>query len=237
MSTNQFQFKHFTIHQSDCAMKVGTDGVLLGAWCPVTKGVNALDIGTGTGLIALMLTQRGAASVIGVEIEPDAVKQATDNVKNTHWNNQIQIVNADINCFADESTEHFELIVCNPPFFNNSLKNPDSKRTLARHTDTLSFDQLLHCASKLLTPTGSFCVVLPESEREKFEILAIQHTLYLTRRAIVRTVATSEKKKRVLLSFSKSPAELIDETFAIALPGGEYTDDYKKLTRDFYLFL
>lgn len=237
MSNNYFQFKQFTIQQDACAMKVGTDGVLLGAWCDVKPTDSVLDIGTGTGLIALMLAQRNAKSIDGVEIESSAVNQARQNVANSPWHDKIRIFEDDIRQFANTSNNQYDLIVCNPPYFISSLKNPDPNRTLARHADTLPYKDLLTSAKKLLRPEGTFCLILPFEESKIFKAEAFILQFYLTRSATIYTVDSSAKKRRVLLSFSliKPEIEPINEEFSIQTSTGSYTDWFRRLTESFYL--
>lgn len=239
MSNSYFQFKQFTIQQDACAMKVGTDGVLLGAWCPVSPSDAVLDIGCGTGLIALMIAQRNAKTVDGVEIEPAAANQARQNTANSPWGDKINIIEADIRQFATTASHRYDLIVCNPPYFIGSLKNPDPNRTLARHADNLPFDELLEAVRLLLNPNGRFCLILPFEESKRLIDEAIRQQLFLTHTVVVNTIASSAKKRRVLLSFSLKPldnAPVVEEQ-SIQSAAGCYSDWFQQLTTPYYLFL
>ncbi|TMO82681.1 tRNA1(Val) (adenine(37)-N6)-methyltransferase [Pseudoalteromonas spongiae] len=229
-----FTFKQFHINHDKCAMKVGTDGILLGAWVPL-EGVNtALDIGTGTGLIALMLKQRSPSLVItGVEIDNDAFLQAKENVSASSWQD-VNLWQGDINKFQVNTA--FDLIVSNPPFFNDSLKSDNAQRMTARHTDGLSFDSLCAKAASLLSEKGRFCVVLPTTELSRFESAADNANLQITKKL---WVFTSKKKaaKRVLLSLANKDElqTLVEEELVIHAESGAYSTAYKQLCRDFYL--
>ena len=156
-----FTFKQFTIHQDACAMKVGTDGVLLGAWCPVEHAVRVLDIGTGTGLIALMIAQRAPKALIeAVELDEKAAEQARYNVSLTPFDERVKVFTSSIQVFAETNQGVYDVIVCNPPYFVDSLKSPNNSRTQARHTDTLTHDDLLLVANKLLSEQGTLNVIL-----------------------------------------------------------------------------
>ncbi|WP_297930553.1 methyltransferase [uncultured Alistipes sp.] len=237
-----FQFKRFTIRQDRCAMKVGTDGVLLGAWASVRPGDRLLlDIGTGTGLVALMLAQRSeacaadgaAARIVGVDIEP--VEQARENAAASPWADRLSFERTAVQAY--DPGVRFDLVLSNPPFFVDSLTCPDRGRTMARHAVSLPFEELRDAAVRLLAPSGRFAVILPTDEGERFEALC-RGVLTLRRRTRVRTVPRREPK-RVLLEFVPAAGmaeEPVDETLSIGTGGHEsYTDEYRALTRDFYL--
>lgn len=153
MSQPFFQFKQFTVWHDKCAMKVGTDGVLLGAWTPVESSARILDIGTGTGLVALMLAQRCSASVIALEIDETAAQQAAENITRSPWGNRIEVVCQDFRLYSNKNNSlKYDTIVSNPPYFTDSLKCPDSQRNTARHNDNLSYEELLKGVSNLLSP-------------------------------------------------------------------------------------
>lgn len=237
MSNSYFQFKQFTIQQDDCAMKVGTDGVLLGAWCPVEDTYNVLDIGTGTGLIALMTAQRGAKKVDAVELVETAAQQAKENVANSPWSNKIMVFAEDIRHFATQTTESYDIIVCNPPYFIHSLKNPSQDKTLARHADTLPFNELLTAVKKLLKPNGRFCLILPYEESKILLAEAQKQQFFQVHSAVVNTTESSTKKRRVLLTLALelSNDEPTTEEQFIQTSLGEYSDWFKQLTKSFYL--
>lgn len=216
-------------------MKVGTDGVLLGAWAGVRPSDRRmLDIGTGTGLIALMLAQRAQdASVTGVDI--DDVAQARENADASPWAGRVFFERCPVQEFR--APEPFDLIVSNPPFFVDSLTCPDEGRTAARHAVHLPFDELRDAVLRLMAPAGRFAVVLPTAEAERF-LAVCTGRLALTRRTDVRTTPR-HPAKRALLEFSRAgAADASPETSELTVGTGEhecYTPEYRALTRDFYL--
>ncbi|SMO69172.1 tRNA1Val (adenine37-N6)-methyltransferase [Saccharicrinis carchari] len=234
MANKVFNFKQFAVRQEKAAMKIGTDGVLLGAWASVNKVQSVLDIGTGTGLIALMLAQRTTDALIhAVELDHAAQSEAAFNFKASPWNNRLNAIHADFK--TCHWTSSYDLIVSNPPFFKHSLKNPCDKKSIARHTDSLSYDQLIRGAVKLLSNTGRFCVVLPASERNNFKKIAAQDQLYLNKVLYIKPTP-SKPPKRVLMEFSFENKLGIENEMIIEEFGRHgYSDDYKQLTKDFYL--
>ena len=213
-------------------MKVGTDGVLLGAWFPMEPGMRVLDVGTGTGLIALMAAQRGAESVVAVEIDPVAAGQASENADSSGWSGLIKVVNADIADFTAGSG--FDRIVSNPPYFRNSLRSPDNGRNTARHNDSLSYETLARRSAGLLAPDGLLCLVLPSVAVDGFTRCAAMEGLYLCRRTDVVT-ATGKQRKRSLLAFGRKCQTLQADVLAICGPDGRWTPEYTNLVKDFYL--
>lgn len=231
MST--FQFKQFSIKQNNTAMKVGTDGVLLGAWTETREG-HILDIGTGTGLIAIMLAQQTKSALIdAIEIETEAHQQAKENIKACSWIDRIAAHNLSIQKF--KSTTKYDLIISNPPFFIDSTKASKSNRNTARHTDCLSFEDLILSVISLLKPNGIFSVILPISEGEIFIELTTKKQLFLVRKCIIKPNPTTPPK-RVLMEFSFQQKELIEENLTIETgTRHQYTKEYISLTKDFYL--
>ena len=234
MANSYFQFKQFRIEQSLCAMKVGTDGVLLGAWASVDGADSCLDIGTGTGLLALMVTQRNPKlSVVAIDLDSDAVLQAKENVYASPWLDRISVLHSDVKLFSPDW--RFDRIVCNPPYFCNSLVSPDAKRTMARHTSELEFKDLLSSVKRLISSNGLFSVVLPYDVGEGFIKLAECESLYCLRlcRVIPKPGASP---KRVLLEFSTKMQECSFNELIIESGGRHcYSEEYKQLTKDFYL--
>ena len=239
-----FTFKQFAIHQDRCAMKVGTDGVLLGAWAQVEHCQHILDVGTGTGLIALMAAQRSEAHIVGIDLDADAVSQASENAASSPWSHRIQMIEMDVKMMGasnqgDPSSSPpcyplFDAILCNPPYFANSLKSPDAARTMARHTDTLSFDELAHSASRLLSPKGELFVVIPHDRATDMTVSAACYGLFATRQTIVCPVEGA-KPKRILMAFSREGAPHTPETLCIHDTQRQYTPEYVRLVEDFYL--
>ena len=232
MSNQYFDFKRFRIEQDRCSMKVGTDGVLLGAWFPMESGFSVLDVGTGTGLVALMAAQRGAGSVTAVEIDPEASQQASENAANSPWKDRISVQCADFTHFTAQS--RFDRIVCNPPYFRDSLRCPDAGRNTARHNDSLSYETLARCAAPLLSPDGLLCVVLPFDAVGVFTKCAQAAGLNLCIETDVIT-APGKQPKRSLLAYGFGGSMLRKDVLTICGSDGVETSDYINLVRDFYL--
>ena len=227
-----FQFKYFGIMQDKCGMKVGTDGVLLGAWA--LGGGKMLDIGTGTGLVALMMAQRFPQSVVdAIDIDEEACWQAMENVAASPFAERIYVRHSSLQDF--HSSQPYDAIVSNPPFFVDSLKNPDSKRSLARHTDTLSFADLFAGAKRLLTEHGSLSIVVPTDVFGRIEEEACYKGFMLVRKCMVKTV---ERKapKRILLTFSRCrDGNLEESTEVLQSQDGARSEWYARITEDFYV--
>ena len=227
-----FRFKQFAVEQDDVAMKVGTDGVLLGAWAACEGAKRILDIGTGTGLIALMLAQRNPeAQIQAVEIDETATRRARSNFDKSPWAERLEVKCCAVQEF--NPAEKFDLIISNPPYFVDSLLPPDAKRSTARHTHDLSFEELDKAVCRLLADEGRFALILPTAEFEKY--LSITQ-LQLVRRCDVYPKIGAEIK-RVMAEFAKSEtADVTHEKITIEQEcRGDYTDEYRTLTKDFYL--
>ncbi|CUW23309.1 tRNA1(Val) (adenine(37)-N6)-methyltransferase [Serratia grimesii] len=233
-----FTFKQFFVAHDRCAMKVGTDGVLLGAWAPLAQAQRVLDIGSGSGLIALMLAQRSTDSVLidAVELDEAAAAQARDNVLESPWSQRIQVHAQDIHDFAQHHAGEYELIVSNPPYFEPAVACRDQARHNARYTETLTHDALLASAEQLLAPNGTFCVVLPHDIGEAFESNAHGRGWHTAQRLNVSDRADTPLH-RVLLALTRQPTDAnVERKLAIKLADGGYTDDFRHLITDFYLF-
>lgn len=235
MSNSHFSFKQFTIKQERCAMKVGTDGCLLGAWTDISNCRNVLDVGCGSGLIAIMMAQRCNARITGLEIDSEAAMQAAENVAQTPWKERIEIVNCNALSFAPQ--EQYDVIVSNPPFFSNSIRNKETKRAMARHDDTLPCAQFMDFAKRTLTDNGHLSVVIPSDQTEAWCNEAIFKGLSARRISYVRTLP-HKPIKRALIEFVKGayPVPCTDKIIIENRPG-EYSDDIKKLLGDFYMNL
>ena len=215
-------------------MKVGTDGVLLGAWCEVKKSRHILDIGAGTGLICLMAAQRSDAGIDGVEIDPLACVQARENVLRSPWPDRIRLYNESFQEFSKHTDIKYDLIVSNPPYFVDSLECPDRQRAAARHNDSLTYEDLLEGVSGLLTENGFFTVVIPADVAERVKKIASIKKLYAVRQLNVIT-KPGGIPKRVLITFSFSNQECIVEELLTELARHQYSEEYMTLTRDYYL--
>ena len=215
-------------------MKVGTDGVLLGAWAP-SNGEYILDIGTGTGLIALILAQRNPDAIIdAIDIDQSAVEQATENFKASLWSDRLNANIADIKEYS--SPKNYDLIISNPPFFINSTPAPNDRRHLARHTDKMNKGDLLLAVKNLLSDTGKFCVILPYHEALLLIELAQQYFLYPEH---ITTFYSRKNKpaERILISFSKIQTPSVSDHLIQYADGNTWSNDYKSLTKDFYTVL
>ncbi len=233
MANTYFQFKRFIIHHDRCAMKVGTDGVLLGAWAGEVEPQNILDIGTGSGLVALMLAQRfSSAFITGIELDSEAAAQAAENAANSEFSNRVTIQNKALQEFTPDGK--FDLIVCNPPFFKVSSQSESAQRNVARQFGNLSPEELFHYASHHLSQSGNFCMIFPADS--DLETPANEVGLYLNRKLEIRG---NEKApiKRVLLSFGLNKQAIKIESLVIEETRGQYTSDFKDLLSNFYLYL
>lgn len=219
-------------------MKVGTDGVLLGAWTPLYNNpYSVLDIGAGTGLIALMIAQRSLAEQIdAVEIDENAFSQCFENFENSPWNDRLYVFNSSLEDFTEEFFEEqtYDLIVSNPPFYSENYKSNDENRNLARFTDSLPFEQLIACTEGLLSENGIFSVIIPYKEEVNFTTICADYGLYPFKICRVQGAPNSEIK-RSLIAFTRIPAEISYENIIIEKERHKYTEDYISLTKDFYL--
>lgn len=235
MGSPTFQFKQFTIAHDRCAMKVGTDGVLIGAWAELPATGKVLDIGTGSGLIALMAAQRSPGiQVTGIDIVGEAVEQARENVAASPFLSRVEVRLQSLQELAATS-ERFDAIVCNPPFFEESLLPPEANRGIARHVQSLSFESLVAGTATLLREDGSFSTILPMSAFDRFRQLCVIQGLFLKR---YRTVQGTARKapKRVLATFCRQLCSWEEENPLILNDKGGRSCDYAALTGDFYLW-
>ena len=236
MPNTSFAFKQFTIKQNLCAMKVGTDAVLLGAWVNPQQAKRILDIGTGTGIIALMLAQKSNASIVAIDIDELAIQQAKENRDACPFKNEIEISLNSVQQFALNTSQHFDLIVTNPPYFEQSLKSADEQRSHARHADVLPFEELLEAVKKLLAEKGKFCVILPRLEAEKFTSLAEKKGLHLSKLLRIKSRTDKPEAKRHIMQFEFVATEFSESTLVIEEEvRHQYTDEYKELTKNYYI--
>lgn len=220
-------------------MKVGTDGVLLGAWTPIKNNpFSILDIGTGTGIIALMLAQRSNAEQIdALEIDEEAYEQATDNFENSPWNDRLFCFHAGLDEFVEEPEDEYDLIVSNPPFYSENYKSNSEQRDLARFQDAMPFEDLVEAADLLLSENGIFSVIIPFKEEENFLALANEYELYPIKITRVKGAPNSEIK-RSLLAFSRNKkSDFPVDELIIETARHQYTPEYIELTKEFYLKL
>lgn len=240
-----FRFKQFVVRHDKCAMKVGTDSVLLGAWCQANKPKTILDIGSGSGLLSLMMAQRFRnTSITGVEIDKNAYLQSVENAQKSTWSKQISFVNSSIQSFVKQSNVSYDLIISNPPFFRSGLASATKERTIARSTASLQFIDLLKSVDNLLTPTGSFSLILPYTTGLFFLDLAEQSFNLQCHDMCYVCPRKQQLANRLLMSFRKKN-DVSNNSNNVYLQmstlnireahGNSYTKQYIELTRDFYL--
>jgi len=243
----KFNFKQFSVNQDQTAMKVGTDGVLLGAWTPIPEHCfSVLDIGAGTGVIALMIAQRTQAEhpsqngeltsqIDAIEIDEQAYEQASENFENSPWNDRLFCFHAGLDELIEEPEDEYDLIISNPPFYPENYKSPDDQRATARFQDAMPFELLLEAADLLLSENGVFSVVIPFKEESRFVNLAKEFELFPIKITHVKGTPTSEIK-RSLLAFSRNElCEINIDVLVIETERHSYTPEYTALTKDFYV--
>jgi tRNA1Val (adenine37-N6)-methyltransferase len=237
MANDFFRFREFTIQQNRSAFKVGTDGVLLGACSDLSVGELVLDIGTGTGLIAIMTAQRCNAKIIAIEPEVNSYNQACENVLGCKWRDRIEVINKDLGEYASSSGLKFDIILTNPPYFRDSLKNPERIKSATRHSDSLSSEDILEGALKLLNHEGSLQLILPYTEGTMFIAEASRYGFFCNRIIKIKPTPTGEIM-RLILKFERTKKQ-IQEKFLTIETGTrhQYSEDYKEVTREFYLKL
>ena len=237
MSNSWFKFKQFTVNHDKCAMKVGVDGVTLGAWADVSSAKKVLDVGCGSGLISLMVAQRCNAQIIAIDIDSQSIIQAAENVDNSPWKDRIKTQPISLQEYARVTSDRFDVIISNPPYFINSLKNPSQSRTTARHTDTLSHEDLLKCSRKLLHPDGKLCLILPEEEGNASIETGKEIGLFCSKKVRIFP-NVSKPTKRLLFEFLLTETECEENNLTIETDNrNQYTSEYTDLVKDFYLKL
>lgn len=233
MSNSYFNFKKFSISQDRCAMKVGTDGVLLGAWTRIDNVATILDIGTGTGLLALMLAQKSTALIDAIDCEEGSFLQSTVNVQNSPWSSTITVYHQRLQEYMF-CNKKYDLIIANPPYFENALRSPEKLRTMARHTDSLSSAELIQGTLRLLNLNGRLCLILPYVEAQLFIVDAALNGLFCTRKTDVKP-SPGKKAHRVLMELTLQRSKSEGGEFAIRNGEGAYSKEYRELTKDYYL--
>jgi len=231
-----FTFKQFSVNQDRCAMKIGTDGVLLGAWTPIINNpYNVLDIGAGTGILSLMLAQRSNAEQIdAIEIDEDAYEQCVENFEASPWGDKLFCFHAGLDEFVDEPEDEYDLIISNPPFYTDDYKSDNTSRDLARFEDALPFEELIEATALLLSDNGIFSVIIPYKEEERFVSMCKELDLFPLKITRVKGTPTSEIKRSLLAFCRIEQTPLIDE-LVIEISRHNYTPEYIELTKEFYL--
>lgn len=237
MSNSYFEFKQFKIRQDKCAMKVGTDGVLLGAWTEPTGAKRILDIGTGSGLLAIMLAQRSSAIIDAIEINQDAATQARENFESCHWSEQLQIHNVSLQEFANQPGYKYDLIITNPPFFSTGPQSPDTNRAMARHNNSLTVDELILCSVKMLTREGKIALILPVELRRPLVSSIAKCALWIEKETKVIPVP-GKPVSRVLLLLSRATGTnaVINEIVVEDNGRHGYSTQFRELTAAYYKF-
>jgi tRNA1Val (adenine37-N6)-methyltransferase len=215
-------------------MKIGTDAVLLGSWADIINTKQILDIGTGCGIIALMLAQRSDAEIDAVEIDPDSSKEAAINFKNAPWSNRLNSIETDIHEFAKSNLKKYDLIVSNPPFFSNSMKSPDLSKNLSKHDTHLNIGELVRISKKMLLPSGRVSVIVPSGVFLKLTEIARKQNLYIYRQLNI-IPKQGKPANRVLVELNNYEKSIAESTLTIRHHDGSYTQEYKNLTSEFYL--
>lgn len=236
MEDDIFTFKKFKINQSQCAMKIGTDSVLLGSWVKITDDINTvLDIGAGTGVLSLMVAQRSSAEVIdAVEIENNAYEQCVANFENSDWGDRLFCYHASFYEFYEEIEDTYDLIVSNPPFYENNGEINNSEREIARFNNALPYEELIYGVSKLLSKYGRFNLVIPYEQRSKLNSISKNYGLYPQR--ILNIKGSPESPfKRCLIEYQFKQKALEEKNLIIEVSRHNYTSEYKELTKNFYL--
>jgi len=232
-----FQFRQFSVEDEHSSMKVGTDGVLIGAWANHNNPQNILDIGTGSGLIALMMAQRfPQAAIYAIDIHNESVKEAENNFAKSPWVERLSLSIISLQEYATESKTKYDLIVSNPPFFNNSLQPPIETRKQARHTATLTYPEIADSIANILHPEGNFCLILPAKNQAYFEQCIGKTGLVKTKQLSIIPVS-GKTPNRILSEWGFGHSSLEESTLLIRNNEGFYSEEYKDLTKEFYLAL
>ena len=236
MSNTWFRFKLFTVNQDKCAMKVTTDACLFGAWSSKYYASTLLDIGTGTGLLSLMYRQKNESKITAIELEENAYNQSILNFADSNWSTDFETIHGDFKKWSITIDQKFEVIICNPPFYQNQFQSPDGRVNLARHESGLTYDELISGVIKLLQISGSFLILLPTTTDQLFELTALKNGLYLNEKVLVR-----EKKSnsfiRAMCRFSYQRTNTKVHNITIRNADDEYSKKFKDYLKDYYLYL
>jgi tRNA1Val (adenine37-N6)-methyltransferase len=236
MANKPFKFKQFTVNLNRCAMKIGTDGVLLGAWTNLkNRPFSILDLGAGTGILGLIMAQRSNAELIeAIEIDANAYEQCAENFENSPWSDRLFCYHASLLEFVEEIDDSYDLIICNPPFYSEDYKSNNNSRDLARFNDAMPFEHVIYAAANLLSKNGILSIIIPFKEEENLTSIALKVGLFPKRITHVKGNPESAIK-RSLLEFSFEESEIETSELTIEIGRHQYTEDYTNLTKEFYL--
>ncbi len=235
MANTWFQFKQFKIFQDKTAMKVGVDGVLLGAVSHFENAVNILDVGSGTGLLALIAAQKTNAKITALEIDKNAFIQCCQNIKYNKQEQKIKVINASFQEFYKNTKTKFDYIICNPPYFENSFKSSNNARNIARHSESLSKEELIKGVAKILAKKGTFSVILPSEFENSFIRKCNKYNLVCNYKMLVKP-KPDKSVNRIILEFSSVKKKFLTETLIIREKyTNQYTNEYKNRTKELYL--
>ncbi len=235
MSRKPFHFKQFHVYDDHSTMKVGTDAIILGIWTETNNAANILDIGTGCGVIALILAQKSSANITAIDIDKDSIQQANINFKNSPWHTRLEAKLISLQDFIQSSTQTYDLIVSNPPYFSQSLKPENKKRQVARHTVSLSFTDICQSTKNIMNTNGSLYVILPFQDRDKFLQIANINELHLSKEFIF-IPKSGKKAKRVIMCLKHSQtADTIVKEIVIREKGESHTKEFMEFTNDYYI--
>ena len=236
MKIKPFHFKQFYVFDDKSTMKVGTDAIILGAWSDTRNADNILDIGTGCGIIALMLAQKSSAQITAIDIDKESIKQAKMNFRNSPWNDRLNTKQISMQEFVRSTNQKFDLIVSNPPYFSQSLKPENIKRKVARHYDTLSFSGICSDTKTILNHEGSFYIVLPFQEKNGFTDIANDHDLHLSKEFRFIPVRGKTAKLVVLCFSHKNTETIIEDDIIIREADENHTREFIDATNEYYIF-
>ena len=229
-----FQFKQFKIEDDQSTMKVGTDSVLLGAYIQIKDEQHILDIGTGSGVISLMMAQKSTATIDAIDIDLLSIKQTSANFNNSVWPLRLNVIKSSLQDFCESTTQKYDLIVSNPPFFDQSLKPPKQEKRISKHTDLLSFNELAHGIKCLLNPNGNAYLILPPTEAQQFINKARIEGLFCNQKLMIKPTI-NKSINRVIMKISFYRTNISEKGLTIRDKNLNYTPEYKDLTKDFYL--
>jgi tRNA1Val (adenine37-N6)-methyltransferase len=235
MPNPYFRFKQFVIHQDRCAMKVCTDSCILGAWTAqeLNPIKSILDIGTGSALLSLMLAQKSDASIDAIESDPDAARQAAENINLTPWSNRIRVLEGDVRNYSAPAP--YDFIITNPPFYESDLHSPENKKNKARHEVGLTLHQLMTAIVKNLKPDGAFSILLPHHRTNYFENLAMDNGFFLSKKLTVHQTPSHAPFRSICLFGYRKPLTPASEMLIIKKPDGKYSGEFIEIMKDYYL--